>query len=203
VTYDSSVYVHPTAIIEKNVFIGANSKIWDSAHIREGAQVGHDCIVGEKTYIGPGVIIGNYVKINAMVYIPVAVIIEDYVMISAGVVFTNDKSPRSFRVDMSGLKTSEHTEDTLPTYVRKGVTIGANATVGCGIEMGEFSMVGMGSVVTKNVVPHGLVFGNPSILRGLVCVCGRVLMYLEREEIPNFEKEVICGGCRRKFNPQL
>jgi UDP-2-acetamido-3-amino-2,3-dideoxy-glucuronate N-acetyltransferase len=197
---DSTAFIHPTALIENDVSIGAHTAIWDNVHIRKKACVGHDCIVGEKTHIAYDVEIGNYVKINAMVFIPTAVIIEDFVMISAGTVFTNDKFPRAFRQDLSGLASSEPGDETLRTVVRKGVTIGANATIGCGIEVGQFSMVGMGSVVTRTVLPHSLVYGNPATHRGYVCTCGCVLVSFddaESNEVP--EKQATCYRCARTF----
>ncbi|MFQ5915419.1 MAG: acyltransferase [Nitrospinota bacterium] len=196
----ATAFIHPTAIVEEEVRIGPNTRIWDGVHVRKGAEIGRDCIVGEKTYIGPKVKIGNYVKINAMVYIPTAVTIEDFVMISAGAVFTNDKYPRAFRPDLSGLAPSEPTEDTLPTVIRKGVTVGANATTGCGISLGEFSMVGMGSVVTKDVPSHALVFGNPAVFRGLVCTCGQFLITSDRSNLSEiFTRRLTCSRCAREF----
>ena len=129
--------IHPTALVEANVSFGPGCKIWDNVHIRHGAVLGKDCIVGEKSYIAYDVRIGNYVKLNANVYICAMVTVEDYVMISAGTVFTNDKFPRAFPPDVSGLASSDPNEETLPTLVREGATIGANATIGCGIEIGR------------------------------------------------------------------
>lgn len=171
----SDVMIHPTALVEHNVALGEGTKVWDNAHIRHGASLGKDCIVGDKTYIAYDVKIGNFVKLNSSVYICAAVTIEDYVMISAHTVFTNDKFPRAFPPDMSGLASSDPNEETLPTIVRYGATIGANATIGCGIEIGRFAMVGMGAVVTKSVPNYGLVFGNPARLQGYVCACGPLL----------------------------
>jgi UDP-2-acetamido-3-amino-2,3-dideoxy-glucuronate N-acetyltransferase len=171
----SDVVIHPTALVESGVFLGDGTRVWDNVHIRHGASLGKDCIVGEKTYIAYDVKIGNFVKLNASVYICAAVTIEDYVMISAHTVFTNDKFPRAFPPDMSGLASSDPNEETLPTIVRHGATIGANATIGCGIELGRFSMIGMGAVVTKSVPNYGLVFGNPARLQGYVCACGPLL----------------------------
>jgi UDP-2-acetamido-3-amino-2,3-dideoxy-glucuronate N-acetyltransferase len=188
--------IHPTALIEADVEIGAGSQIWDHVHIRQGARIGRNCIVGEKTYIAGQVQIGNHVKVNACVYICALVTIEDLVMISAHTVFTNDKLPRAFSPDLSGLATSAVTEETLPTVVRQGATIGANATIGCGIEIGRFAMVGMGSVVTRSVPDHALVFGNPARQRGYVCVCGQPLGDLRRFE-PGSAR---CRRCSRRYS---
>jgi UDP-2-acetamido-3-amino-2,3-dideoxy-glucuronate N-acetyltransferase len=167
--------IHPTALIEPRVEIGPGTSVWDNVHIRGPAWIGSDSIIGEKTYIAYGVRIGSCVKINAQVYVCTAVTIEDRVMISAGVIFTNDRYPRAFAVDGDGLASSEPNEDTLQTIVREGVTIGAGAIIGPGLELGTYAMIGMGAVVTADVPPHALVYGNPARVRGWVCVCGEPL----------------------------
>ncbi|HYV86298.1 MAG TPA: acyltransferase [Patescibacteria group bacterium] len=169
-------WVHPTALVEEGVILGSGTRVWDGVHIRRGARIGHDCIVGEKSYVAYDVVIGNYVKINASVYICAGVAIEDFCMLSAHTVFTNDRFPRSGRPDLTGLETSDPTEETLLTRVRRGVTIGANATIGPGVLLGEFAMVGMGSVVTREVPPHALVVGNPARVAGWLSACGHPLL---------------------------
>ena len=150
--------------------------------------------MGEKTYIAYDVAIGDFVKINANAYICAGVSIDAFCMISAHVVFTNDKFPRAGNHDLSGLETSDPTEETLETTVCRGVTTSANATIGPGITLGEFAMVGMGAVVTKDVAPHGLVVGNPAQQVGWVCVCGQLLLRMDREEGSANAK---CRGCGR------
>lgn len=168
--------IHPTAIIEENVRIGDRTSIWDNVHIRHGASIGHDCIVGEKSYIAYDVVIGNLVKINAMVYICTAVTIEDGVMISAGTVFTNDRFPRATTVDLKSLRPSEPDDETLPTLVKAGATIGAGCVIGNDLSIGRFAMVGMGSLVTKSVDDFHLVMGQPARPVGCVCRCGHLVM---------------------------
>lgn len=160
--------IHPTALIEDDVRIGARTAIWDHVHVRHGASIGRDCIVGEKTYVAYDVRIGDLCKINASVYVCAGVTIEAGCMISAHVVFTNDRSPRATDPEITRLLDSAPNEDTLSTVVRRGATIGANATIGPGLELGVHCMVGMGAVVTRDVPPHGLVVGNPARLVGLV-----------------------------------
>ena len=167
--------IHPTALVEEGVRIGARTAIWDNVHLRAPAIIGHDCIIGEKTYVAYGVEIGNFVKINAMVYIPTGITIADRVMVSAGVIFANDRYPRAFVDGVAGLASSAPTADTLPGRVEEGATLGAGARIGPGLCIGAYAMVGMGAVVTSDVPAHALVVGNPARLRGWVCICGRPL----------------------------
>jgi len=186
--------IHPTALVEPRVEIGPGTSVWDNVHIRGPAWIGRDCIIGEKTYIAYGVHIGSCVKINAQVYVCTAVTIEDRVMISAGVIFTNDRYPRAFGID-GEIASSDPNEDTLETVVREGVTIGAGAIIGPGLELGAYAMIGMGSVLTANVPPHALVYGNPARVRGWVCMCGEPLPAAnERRDQP--------AGCTRCKRPR-
>jgi acetyltransferase-like isoleucine patch superfamily enzyme len=169
---ESSVRIHPTAIIEPNVTIGPGTSVWDSVHIRHGATLGEECLVGEKTYIAYGVKIGRRVKLNAMVYICYGVTIEDGVMISAGTTFTNDVFPRATTPDLTELRSSDPDEGTQETIVAAGATIGAGCTIGSNLRIGRFAMVGMGSVVTRDVPDFNLVVGNPARSIGAVCRCG-------------------------------
>jgi acetyltransferase-like isoleucine patch superfamily enzyme len=169
------VRIHTTALIEKDVKIGAGSSVWDNVHIRHGAQIGEECIIGEKSYIAYDVKIGNRVKINAMVYICAAVTVEDGVMISAGTTFTNDRFPRATTPDLKQLRSSDPDEHTLPTLVREGATIGAQCTIGNDLSIGRFAMVGMGSLVTKSIPDFHLAIGAPAKTIGYVCRCGNPL----------------------------
>ena len=170
-----SVRIHPTALVEDGVEIGEHSSVWDNVHIRFDTTIGEECIIGEKTYIAYGVRIGNRCKLNAAVYVCTAVTIEDGVMVSAGTVFTNDRFPRATTPDLTALRSSDPDEETLPTLVREGATIGANCTIGNDLVIGRFAMVGMGSVVTKSVPDFALVLGNPARIAGYVCRCGHLL----------------------------
>jgi UDP-2-acetamido-3-amino-2,3-dideoxy-glucuronate N-acetyltransferase len=198
-TAPSLIRVHSTAIVEKEVRIGSGTSIWDNVHIRHGAQIGEECIVGEKTYIAPGVRIGNRVKINSFVYICSAVAIEDGAMISAGVIFTNDRYPRATTPDLTQLRTSDPDEHTLPTVVREGATIGAGSRIGCGLVIGRFAMVGMGSVLTKSISDFALAIGNPARCVGYVCRCGQPLLRFHPGSIPCVA-ELQCDACRRRYN---
>jgi acetyltransferase-like isoleucine patch superfamily enzyme len=168
-------WVHATAIVEPGVVLGDGTRVWDGVHLRRNARIGKSCIIGEKSYVAYDVTIGDYCKLNAAVYVCAGVVIEDFVMLSAHTVFTNDRFPRAGNPELTGLETSEVTDDTLVTRVCRGTTVGANATIGPGLVLGVFSMVGMGAVVTRSVPPHGLVVGNPARLVGWVCQCGHPL----------------------------
>lgn len=190
--------VHPTAIVEPGVVIGRGTAIWDNVHVRHSTRIGAECIIGEKTYIAYGVNISDRVKINAYVYICNGVSIERGVMIAAGTVFTNDRYPRAATADFQRLRSSEPDEDTLPTFVREGATIGAQCTVGCGITIGRFAMVGMGSVVTKDVPDYHLVLGNPARTCGYVCECGHPLIS-GRESLQHDHPDLKCGACGSRY----
>ncbi len=188
-----AVRVHPTAIVEADVEMGAGTSVWDSVHIRRGARLGEQCIVGEKTYIAYDVRIGARCKLNACVYVCAGVTLEDGVMIAAHTVFTNDVNPRATDPDLLALRSSEPEADMPHTFVRSGATVGANCTIGPGVELGAFCMVGMGSVVTADVPAHALVVGNPARLHGLVCRCGAVVARAAGGAVPAGEHTCRCG----------
>lgn len=169
------VRVHPSANVEDNVSLGRGTSVWDNVHIRHSTSLGEECLVGGKSLIAYGVSIGNRVKINSNAYICNAVTIEDGVMVSAGVIFTNDRFPRSCTSDLKQLRPSEPDEHTLPTLVKAGATIGAGAIIGNDLSIGRFAMVGMGSVVTKSVADFHLVIGQPARPVGCCCRCGQLL----------------------------
>jgi UDP-2-acetamido-3-amino-2,3-dideoxy-glucuronate N-acetyltransferase len=191
--------IHSTAIVEKDVQVGPGTAIWDCVHIRHAVRIGTDCIVGEKTYIAPGVRIGNRVKINAFVYVCSAVTIEDGVMVSAGAIFTNDRYPRATTPDLKKLRSSEPDEHTLPTLVSEGATIGAGSRIGCGLVIGRFAMVGMGSVVTKSVPDFTVVIGVPALAVGYVCRCGHPLLCFDHGSEPSSAK-LQCDMCSRSYD---
>ncbi len=191
--------IHPTALVEDGVTIGAGTAIWDNVHVRRGTAIGERCIVGEKTYVAPDVRIGNLVKINAFVYICSAVTIEDGVMIAAHTVFTNDRFPRATDPELRELRSSDVDEHTLPTRIRRGATIGANCTIGCNLTVGEFAMIGMGSVITRDVPDHALVLGNPARVVGLVCRCGEVVHRFAVAGSVGGDADGACTACGRAF----
>src|SRR5438067_1206866 len=189
-----NVRIHPTALIEEGVRIGVGSSVWDNVHIRHSAQIGEECIIGEKSYVAYDVKIGNRVKINAFVYICTAVTIEDGVMVSAGTVFTNDRFPRATTPDLRKLRSSEPDEETLPTRVCAGATIGAHCTIGNDLVIGRLAMVGMGSLVTKSIPDFHLAIGQPARSVGYVCRCGKVLAMISQLD-GNGVCELKCQVC--------
>jgi len=179
-------FVHPLAVVEENVEIGEGTRIWHFAHIRKGAKIGKNCNIGKDVYIDVGVEIGNNVKIQNGVSVYHGVKVEDDVFLGPHMTFTNDLYPRAFNQDWV----------VVPTLVKKGASIGAHATIVCGVTIGEYAMVGAGTVVTKDVPPFGLVFGNPARLKGFVCYCGRKL----EEKIGEDESGIIfkCSHCGKE-----
>jgi len=192
-------FVHPTAIIEEGVTLGAGTAVWDNVHIRHSTTLGEQCIVGEKSYIAYGVKIGKRVKINAFVYICTAVTIEDGVMISAGTIFTNDRFPRATTPDLSQLRPSEPDETTLPTLVREGATIGAGCVIGNDLVIGRFAMIGMGALVTRSIPDFHLAIGHPAVSIGCVCRCGHILLRFARDEKVEGVKQT-CSACGLQYS---
>jgi UDP-2-acetamido-3-amino-2,3-dideoxy-glucuronate N-acetyltransferase len=190
--------IHPSAIVEDNVTIGEGTSVWDSVHIRHSTTIGEECIIGEKSYVAYGVEIGDRVKINAFVYICNAVTIEDGVMISASTTFTNDRFPRATTPDLKALRSSDPDEHTLPTVVKRGATIGAACTIGNDLTIGQFAMVGMGSLVTKSVPDFHLVIGQPARSVGCVCRCGQLLNRFP-EDWKSYQDDLTCPVCDRGY----
>jgi len=177
------IFIHPSAHVSPDAEIGEGTKIWHEAQVREGARIGRNCVLGKCVYVGKNVTIGNNVKIENRASIFQGVYIEDDVFIGPHVVFTNDLRPRAFNQSWQVIK----------TYVRRGASIGANSTIICGIEIGEYAMVGAGSVVTKNVPPHALVYGNPARVKGFVCKCGNKLKTVGEKENTMTMKCEVCS----------
>ncbi len=156
------VYIHPSANVHPTALIGNGTKIWINVQIRENAQVGENCIISKDVYIDHAVTIGNDCKIQNSVSVYNGVTIEDKIFVGPNVSFTNDKVPRAFNREWK----------VTPTIVKTGASIGANATIVCGVTIGEFAMVAAGAVVTKNVAPFALVAGNPARQIGTVDEAG-------------------------------
>lgn len=156
-------FIHPEAVVETEN-IGARTRIWRNAHVLPGARIGSDCNVGEGCFIEGNVTIGNGVTIKNNIAVWDNITVADDVFLGPNVVFTNDLRPRAF--------VKKTAADLIATTIMRGASIGANATIVCGITIGEYALIGAGAVVTRDVAPYHLVLGNPARFHQLVCRCG-------------------------------
>lgn len=164
----SDFFVHESSYVDDGVIIGRNTKIWHFCHIMSGTAIGSDCSFGQNCVVGPKVKIGNGVKVQNNISIYEGVEVEDDAFLGPSMVFTNVINPRSFIIRKSEYK---------KTLLKKGCSIGANATIVCGVTIGKYSFVGAGSVVTKDVPDFALVYGNPARQRGWVGIGGGSLVF--------------------------
>jgi UDP-2-acetamido-3-amino-2,3-dideoxy-glucuronate N-acetyltransferase len=156
-------FVHPSSYIDEGTEIGEGTKIWHFCHVMTGARIGQRCNIGQNVVVSPQVTIGNNVKIQNNVSLYTGVIVEDDAFLGPSMVFTNVVNPRSHVSRKDEYRT---------TRVRQGASIGANATIVCGVTLGRYCFVGAGSVVTHDVPDYALVYGSPARLRGWMCQCG-------------------------------
>ena len=163
-------FVHASAIVDEGAQIGEGTQIWHFSHLMKTCKVGEFCKIGQNVYIDSNAIIGNRVKIQNNVSVYSGVVIEDDVFLGPSMVFTNVINPRSF---------IERKNMFRQTLIRKGATIGANATILCGVEIGSYAMIGAGSVVTKNVPAYALMKGNPARQSGWISEAGHTLKFDE------------------------
>lgn len=176
-------FVHESSYVDEPNNIGEGTKIWHFSHILPGCEIGSNCNIGQNVVIGANVRIGNRVKIQNNVSVYEGVELEDEVFCGPSMVFTNVFTPRSGTPRNSS-------SDYLKTLVKRGASIGANATIVCGNTIGEYAFVGAGSVVTKDVPPYAMVYGNPARVRGYACECGQKL---------EFEGDAAACECGRRF----
>jgi UDP-2-acetamido-3-amino-2,3-dideoxy-glucuronate N-acetyltransferase len=175
---DKGYFVHPSSYVDEGAEIGEGTTIWHFSHVCTGAQIGPRCRIGQNVLIGPGVWIGANVKIQNNVSVYTGVVLEDDVFCGPSMVFTNVSVPRSAIPRNTAADFSE-------TRVRRGATIGANATIVCGHTIGEHAFIGAGSVVTRDVPDHALVYGNPARQHGYACECG---LRLTTDRVENGKK---------------
>lgn len=167
---DKDYYVHPTAVVDEPVTIGNGTRIWHFSHVMDHVTMGSGCNLGQNVFVASGVKMGNNVKVQNNVSIYAGVTCEDDVFLGPSMVFTNVLNPRS-AVNRRG--------EYLETHVGRGVTIGANATIVCGIRLGEYAFVGAGTVVTRDLPPYALVVGNPARQIGWMSRAGKRLNFDE------------------------
>jgi UDP-2-acetamido-3-amino-2,3-dideoxy-glucuronate N-acetyltransferase len=176
-------FAHETAVIDKGCEIGEGTKIWHFSHIMPGSKIGKNCNLGQNVVISPDVVLGNNVKIQNNVSVYTGVICEDDVFLGPSMVFTNITNPRSAVVRKDKYE---------KTLIKKGASIGANATILCGLEIGSYALIGAGAVVTKNIQDYALVVGNPAKQLGWVSEYGH------RLEFDN-KNEAVCSESGQKY----
>ena len=178
----TKIQIHESAEVHPSSQIGEGTRIWHQAQVMQNAEIGNNCNLGKSVFIDETVIIGNRVKIQNGVSVFRGVTVEDDCFLGPHMVFTNDLTPRSFNHDFEITK----------THLKRGASVGANATLVCGITLGEYSMVGAGSVVTKDLPPYALVIGNPGRVVGQVCKCGKRIN--PPSSVDDFPPK--CGQCK-------
>ncbi len=181
------IFIHPSAINESSE-IGRGTRVWAFAHVMKNALIGENCNIGDHAFIESGAMLGNGVTVKNGVYIWEGVKLEDYVFVGPGAVFTNDLYPRSPRHPALAQRYSDKRWLT-PTLVREGASIGANATIRCGITIGRYALIAAGTVATKDVPDHALIVGSPGRCQGFVCICAA------RIEPPSLR----CQSCGRAY----
>lgn len=172
-------YIHESSYVDEGASIGPKTKIWHFSHVQEGARIGANCVLGQNVNIGPGVVIGDGCKIQNNVSLYEGIVLEDEVFCGPSSVFTNDLTPRA---------QGSHGWSISKTLLKRGASVGANATIVCGNTLGEYCMVGSGAVVTKDIPPFALVVGVPTRQIGWVCKCGARL-----------NNDLICPRCGTEY----
>jgi UDP-2-acetamido-3-amino-2,3-dideoxy-glucuronate N-acetyltransferase len=181
---EKDFFVHDTSIVDDGVVIGEGTKIWHYSHLLSGTIMGKNCIVGQNVSIGPQVTVGDGCKIQNNVSVYKGVTLEDKVFCGPSCVFTNVYTPRAF---------VERKDEFLPTLVRYGATIGANATVICGVTIGRFALIGAGAVVKDDVSDYAVVAGVPARQIGWVCKCGEKLASSDQRGVKK------CRRCQSEY----
>jgi UDP-2-acetamido-3-amino-2,3-dideoxy-glucuronate N-acetyltransferase len=182
-------FVHESSYVDDGAEIGAGTKIWHFCHVMSQSRIGERCNIGQNVLVSPKVTIGDNVKIQNNVSLYTGVIVEDDVFLGPSMVFTNVINPRSHIGRREEYKT---------TLVRKGASIGANATIVCGTTLGRYCFVGAGSVVTRDVPDYALVYGSPARLRGWMCQCGEQLKFSMQDDV----ERAVCKSCGDAYRKQ-
>ena len=187
---EKDYFVHESSYVDEPCEIGAGTKIWHFSHIMQNARIGNNCNIGQNVVVSPNCVIGNNVKIQNNVSVYTGVTLEDDVFCGPSMVFTNVINPRSH---------VERKDEYKDTLIRRGATIGANATIVCGITLGRFAFVGAGAVVTRDVPDFGVVYGAPAKIRNWACRCGLMLEF-ERDEKGAEMARCSCGATYSRAN---
>jgi UDP-2-acetamido-3-amino-2,3-dideoxy-glucuronate N-acetyltransferase len=180
-------FAHETAVIDAPSEIGAGTRIWHFSHVMRDSRIGERCNIGQNVVISPQCTVGDNVKIQNNVSVYTGVVLEDDVFCGPSMVFTNVINPRSH---------VERKDEYRRTLVKKGASIGANATIVCGVTLGRYCVVGAGAVVTRDVPDHAVVYGNPARVRSWACWCG---VGLELGGDDGATRETACTACGRKY----
>jgi len=186
---EKDYFIHESAYIDEPVSIGKGTKIWHFCHVMRGAEIGAGCVLGQNVYIDGDVKIGNNVRIQNNVSVYKKVTLEDNVFCGPSMVFTNVLNPRA--------EISRSIDEYLPTLVKEGATIGANATVVCGHTIGRYAFIGAGAVVTKDIPDYAMVYGNAANIAGWMCECGEKLIFKSKGTNPI--EETICCKCKKRY----
>lgn len=186
----NAVFIHPTALVETHT-IGDNTKVWAFTHIMKDVPIGENCNIGDNCFIESGAAVGNNVTIKNGNMLFEGITLEDGVFVGPHVFFTNDRFPRSPRLPEARLRYQTH-DWFAPTRIKYGATLGAASVILPGITVGDYAMVGAGSVITKDVLPHALMVGNPARQIGWVCECGERLDF-------NSSTLATCKMCRKNY----
>jgi len=200
---DPAARVHPSAELEGDVTVGADSAIWQRAQVRTGVRIGAQCVIGRDAFIDEGVVIGDRVKIQNCALVYHGVTVADGVFIGPGAILTNDRYPRAITPEGELARADDW--QVSPIRLERGSSIGAGAVVVAGCDVGRFAMVGAGAVVTKPVPGHALVAGNPAVRIGWVCACGDRLLDADGHPAPaeigryTTDPELTCGRCGRRY----
>ena len=182
-------FVHESSYADEGAEIGAGTKIWHFCHVMPRARIGRNCNIGQNVFIASDVVIGDNVKIQNNVSVYMGVIIEDDAFLGPSMVFTNVVNPRSHVPRRNEYQT---------TLVKQGTSIGANATVVCGVTLGRYAFVGAGAVITRDVPDYALVYGNPARVQGWMCQCGIKLHF----ELDGNEERATCESCGTRYVKQ-
>ncbi|MFQ5442303.1 MAG: DapH/DapD/GlmU-related protein [Thermodesulfobacteriota bacterium] len=187
------IFIHETAEVADDATLGRGTKVWHQAQIMPGANIGEKSTIGKGVYVDRGVKIGDNVKIQNYVSVYRGVTVEDDVILGPHMTFTNDLYPRAFTDDFT----------VYDTLVKKGASVGANATIVCGVTLYDYCMIAAGSVVLSDVPAFALIMGNPGRITGYVCKCGRRLDVEKRPEQSSTTRTVNCRACGNEYEIQL